>query len=204
MSLLLIGTYIDFNILAHKPKGEMGKGVSVYDFNNGEIKFIQLIPEINPAIIIPYNKYIYAIQETINRKGKINIYKNENNNFNLMSTVETGGKSSCYLDIKDQYLVNINYWDGIIDLFLIESNGESLKLLDSKNNNHRKNYRQVINIQDHLNNRQVGSYTHFCSARFILQTWTNKNKFYFLAKNKFCLSFAFRVNSGNNGCLFLI
>ena len=109
MSLLLIGTYIDFNILAHKPKGEMGKGVSVYDFNNGEIKFIQLIPEINPAIIIPYNKYIYTIQETINRKGKINIYKNENNNFNLMSTVETGGKSSCYLDIKDQYLVNINY-----------------------------------------------------------------------------------------------
>lgn len=151
MVLILILIFLLIN-----QKGGNGEGIYCYDFNNGFFKFKKIIKEIDPAIIISYQNKFFVIQEKINRNGNINLYKN----YNLIITTKFGSKSSCYLDIKDNYLVNINYWDGIIDLFLIHQN--NLELLHSVNNNHRKNFRKVINTQDHLNNIQAGSHTHFC------------------------------------------
>ena len=154
--ILIIGSYNFINKLAHRPKGIEGNGISVFEYKNNNIKLIKNINQINPAVLIKKNNLLYSITECIDTNGYINVYDKK---YNLVNKINCNGKSSCYLDLKDNYLVAVNYWDGIIDLYKILNN--KYKLIDTKNNNHG-NYVQVKTREEHLKNRQSNSHAHCC------------------------------------------
>jgi 6-phosphogluconolactonase len=160
---IFVGSYTNFSSLAHLPLGIEGKGIYVYSFDGKLLHNTKTIECVNPAVLKIKNNSLYAIQETLDIKGKINIYNLDN--FKLTNALDCSGRSTCSLEINDEYSVATNYWNGTIDLF------KNNRLIHTVNNSHRSSYRQVVSRQDHLDNRQVGPHPHcvrFWNNRFII------------------------------------
>jgi len=185
--LMFVGSYTNFDILAHLPHNDkLGKGVYCLRFDNGTIEPICIIPSENPAVISchPKNENImYILEEGIVNHGVIHqvdiiptVSYNKTDKkcgINLEISNErrncTEGRSLCYFRIHpkySQYGIAINYWEGSVDVFLMDDKtGVCKKIVQHIEHinialNENKQRRLVINREDHWSNRQVGSHAH--------------------------------------------
>ena len=153
---ILIGSYTDFDSLAHKPLGCEGRGIYIYNYDSDKniINNIQTIRDTNPAVFKIHQNKLYVLNETIHKNGTINIYNFEDiNNITREYSLECSGKSTCSVDIRGKYKVATNYWDGKIDLFKEDV------IIDTVNLN-IDNLKEPLSREDHLSNRQSGSHPH--------------------------------------------
>lgn len=154
MDKLLICSYNNFNILAHKVKGSISSKPIIIKKDNAETS----IDCINPAFAINRGKYVYVCCESI-KDGYILTIDSETNK--VLKKVSSCGKSSCYLQITpdNKYVININYWDSIITVHPIINNilEEATQIIKPDNEN------KIYTIEDHLDNRQKTSHHHSCA-----------------------------------------
>lgn len=193
--LLFVGSYTDFDILAHLPNNEkVGRGVYCFHFCDGELKPLSVIPSTNPAVMRLHPsdpQTLYILAEGIKENGTISKvqydYKNGSNtiNFTHESDTQTNGKSLCYFVVDPvslRYGVAINYWDGSVDIYKMNAeNGSIVSLvkhidhlqisqsLQSKQLSLSNPRRQVKNREDHWENRQCGPHAH--SVHFYKNQW---------------------------------
>ena len=155
MNNIIVLSYNNFDVLAHKVKGNLATE-SISTLNN-DSRYSNLVCE-NPAFAINRGKYIYVCCESIN-DGHIMTIDSETNE--ILKTVSSCGKSSCYLitDPDDKYIININYWDSIISVHPIVNNvleeATQVILPEIKNN--------IVTQEDHLMDRQKTSHHHSCA-----------------------------------------
>lgn len=73
------------------------------------------------------------------------------------------GRSTCYIsfDRDARHAVVTNYWDGVIDVVrLDERTGAPLGIVQSHQQTRRAEWRQVVDREDHMANRQDGPHAH--------------------------------------------
>jgi len=171
---LYIGSYTDFDSLAHLPANKcVGDGVYCLQFNNGNIIPKYVIKCYNPAVLSFHpnsTDIIYALTEGIVDDGIINAYNIDRNNNKIKEYGKwsTKGKSLCYFKVDpvlNKYGIAINYWEGSLDLFELNKSGKIVKHLKHINHNNLSLYnknvrRQVKNREDHWEHRQCGSHAH--------------------------------------------
>ncbi|MBX2883023.1 MAG: lactonase family protein [Granulosicoccus sp.] len=165
----LVGSYTDLDVLAHQPHAPTsGQGIYTLGISrDGELSEQAVTDVLNPAVLIPHvnGKLMYAIVETIQSHGDVvQLALDENNALSELGTFTASGKSTCYLALspqKDAAIV-INYWDAIIDVVDVDSNGRLGKVLQSFKQLYREDgqWRQVEYREDHWENRQVGPHAH--------------------------------------------
>ena len=156
MEKLLVCSYNNFNLLAHKVKGNQAlKPITIIE-NNDYLKVN--FDCINPAFAIQRGKYVYACCESI-KDGHILTIDTKTNK--IVKKVSSGGKSSCYLQIDpyDKYIININYWDSTISVHPIVNNilQEATQIVLPKHINN------LYTIENHLEDRQKTSHHHSCA-----------------------------------------
>ncbi len=166
---LLVGTYSDMDALAHQPYAPVpGKGIYAMTLSEaGKLSVTDTVEALNPAVLIPNGdgKSLYAILETIQDEGDVVRYSvNEKGSLDFQDTFRASGRSTCYLALspeKDIAIV-INYWDAIIDVVNVDSEGRLGDVRQSFKQHYRKEgeWRQVENREDHWGNRQVGPHAH--------------------------------------------
>lgn len=165
----LVGTYTDLDALAHQPHAPTsGEGIYTLKISaDGSLSQQHVTNALNPAVLIPHpnGELIYAIVETIQNEGDVLQYAVDGNgNLSLTSSFRASGKSTCYLSLSpaEDLAIIINYWDAIIDVADVDSNGilgevrQSFKQLSRK----KGEWRQVEYREDHWENRQVGPHAH--------------------------------------------
>jgi len=166
---LLIGTYTDLDALAHQPYAPTS-GEGIYGLTiarDGTLAQRDVAPALNPAVLIPHSNgsMMYAIVETIQNTGDVLQYKiAADHSLELQSSFSASGKSTCYIAVspqKDRAIV-INYWDAIIDVVEVDSDGVLGNVVQSFKQLRRKDgeWRQVEYREDHWENRQVGPHAH--------------------------------------------
>ncbi len=165
----LIGTYSNLDVLAHQPHAaSSGAGIySVSITKDGVLTQTDVTDCLNPAVLIPHSnaKLMYAIVETIKNNGEVLQYSiDDKAKLILQGSFTASGKSTCYISVspqKDTAIV-INYWDAIIDLAEVDTDGKLGKVLQSFKQHYRKEgeWRQVEYREDHWENRQVGPHAH--------------------------------------------
>ena len=165
----LVGTYTDLDALAHQPYAPTsGKGIyNLTISESGELTEKGVTEILNPAVLIPHSNgsMIYAIVETIQNNGDVvQLALDKNHNLSEKGTFRASGKSTCYLSLSPQkdVAIVINYWDAIIDVVDVDSDGNLGGVLQSFKQLHRKEgeWRQVEYREDHWENRQVGPHAH--------------------------------------------
>ena len=156
MSNILITSYDDFSILAHKPKGIQADNhitCTPYKYKFPDVK--------NPAFVLkhPFKNYYYVCNESI-FSGTITTYFLENDELKIINNVSSLGQSSCYLcfDSEYKFVININYWDSSITIhplknFIIQ---DAIQVIRPKKAN------DIHVIDDHLKDRQSTSHHHSC------------------------------------------
>ncbi len=164
-----IGTYSDIDVLAHQPYAPtQGAGIHTATISkDGQISEVAATNVLNPAVLTPHSsgKMLYAIVETIKSTGMVVQYKiDDAMGLEEQKTYCASGKSTCYLALspqKDAAIV-INYWDAIIDVCDVDSDGNLGQTVQSFKQVHRKpgEWRQVEYREDHWTNRQVGPHAH--------------------------------------------
>lgn len=166
---LLVGTYSNQDVLAHQPYAPIpGKGIYAMTIDpNGKLKLSESYESLNPAVLIPHNsqKSMYAILETIQDQGTVERYKiTETGLLSKQEDFRASGRSTCYLALspKKDAAIIINYWDAIIDVCEVDSEGILGKITQSFKQFYRpeNEWRQVKNREDHWGNRQVGPHAH--------------------------------------------
>jgi 6-phosphogluconolactonase len=165
----IVGTYSDIDALAHQPYSpEPGEGLYIMSLNEeGKFAVKETVKALNPAVLIPHSnkKVLYAILETIRENGQIIRYAIQNDGgLEELDTFQASGKSTCYLALspkKDAAIV-INYWDAIIDVVDVDTDGKLGNVVQSFKQFHRPEaeWRQVTDREDHWGNRQVGPHAH--------------------------------------------
>lgn len=158
MDSLLIASYTDFSILAHKPSGIQ----SNYHLSTNNKDFI-IKKCFNPAFILkhPILNFFYICYESI-YEGKIGTFTFNDNKLVNINIVNSGGNSSCYLTFNHDYtkIININYWNSTISVHPLY-NG----VIQPPSYIYHSHQQNIANtLQDHLDNRQ--SEPHFHSATF--------------------------------------
>ena len=165
----LVGTYTDLDALAHQPYApNSGKGIHTMTIKkNGELVENCVTDALNPAVLIPHpnGDMMYAIVETIQSHGEVlQLSVNDHEPMSLESSFTASGKSTCYIAISPQKnaAIVINYWDAIIDVVDVDSDGKLGEVLQSFKQLYRKEgeWRQVEYREDHWENRQVGPHAH--------------------------------------------
>lgn len=165
----LVGTYSNLDVLAHQPYAPTS-GAGIYTLTlskDGKLSEIATTPALNPAVLIPHSngKMLYAILETIKTNGEVlQLAVDTNKAMSPQSSFTASGKSTCYIAIspqKDSAIV-ISYWDAIIDVVDVDSDGKLGSVLQSFKQLYRKEgeWRQVEYREDHWENRQVGPHAH--------------------------------------------
>jgi len=166
---LIVGTYTDLDALAHQPHAPTsGKGIYGLTLTkDGQLREREVIAALNPAVLIPHSNgnMMYAIVETIQNNGKVLQYQvQEDHSLKLLDSFGASGKSTCYIAVSPQkdVAIIINYWDAIIDVLEVDSQGGLGDILQSFKQLYRKEgeWRQVAYREDHWNNRQVGPHAH--------------------------------------------
>jgi len=165
----LVGTYSNLDVLAHQPHAPTsGEGIySMSISKDGQLTQTSVTDCLNPAVLIPHSngKMMYAIVETIKTTGEVLQYGvGSNAALDLQSSFTASGKSTCYISVspqKDTAIV-INYWDAIIDLVEVDSDGKLGNVIQSFKQLYRieGEWRQVEYREDHWENRQVGPHAH--------------------------------------------
>jgi len=165
----LVGTYTDLDALAHQPQAPTsGKGIySLTIGKDGSLSEQSVIDILNPAVLIPHKdgKLVYAIVETIQSNGYVvQLSIDDDGSLKNKGTFTASGKSTCYIALspqKDSAIV-INYWDAIIDVVDVDSEGKLGDVVQSFKQLYRKEgeWRQVEYREDHWENRQVGPHAH--------------------------------------------
>ena len=160
MEKLLIFSYNNFDILAHKVKGQLAKkpiSLITNKITNNIHPNINF-DCVNPAFGIKNGKYAYICCESIN-DGHILTIDIETNS--IVKSVSSGGKSSCYLqmDNEGKHIININYWDSTISVHPLINNilQEATQIIQPENENN------IYKIEDHLEDRQKTSHHHSCA-----------------------------------------
>lgn len=166
---IYVGSYTNFDILAHLPENKIkGEGIYCFEFNNGFLKLKNIISSENPAVLSfhPNNKNkLYSLTEGIFQNGLITGYK-LNNEMKIFTQIQSKGKSTCYFKIDPKtlkYAISINYWEGSLDLFKINKEGiikDHIKHINHIKLSLKKHRRQVLDREDHWVNRQVGAHAH--------------------------------------------
>ncbi len=166
---LLIGTYSHMDALAHQPYAPVrGQGIYSMTLNQDlSLHHNGTTNSMNPAVLIPHpdNKHVYAILETIQDEGTIERYSVDSNaNLKLEDSFKASGRSTCYLALSPDQdcAIVINYWDAIVDVCLVDRNGQLAAPHQSFKQFHRAtdDWRQVTDREDHWGNRQVGPHAH--------------------------------------------
>jgi 6-phosphogluconolactonase len=165
----LVGTYTDLDALAHQPYAPIpGKGIySMTLARSGALRLTAVSEVLNPAVLIPHpnGTRLYAIVETIRETGSIRRYEIlADGTLRPLDDFGASGKSTCYLALspaKDAAII-VNYWDAIIDVADVDSDGRLLAITQSFRQVHRPegSWRQVTHREDHWGNRQVGPHAH--------------------------------------------
>jgi 6-phosphogluconolactonase len=129
---------------------------------SGELSIDSLTESLNPAVLIPHadGKHLYAILETIQDEGTIERYSIQADGSLVLDDddFKASGRSTCYLALspqKDAAIV-INYWDAIIDVCSVDSDGKLGAIHQSFKQYYRleSDWRQVQSREDHWGNRQ--------------------------------------------------
>ena len=165
----LVGTYSNLDVLAHQPYAPTsGRGIySMRISASGELSEQHATDALNPAVLIPHSNgsMLYAMAETIKSNGEVLQYSmNGDGSLDLEGSFTASGKSTCYIAIspkKDAAIV-INYWDAIIDVVNVDTDGRLGSIVQSFKQHYRKEgeFRQVEYREDHWENRQVGPHAH--------------------------------------------
>ena len=185
--LLFVGSYTDFDILAHLPNNDkVGKGVYCFHFSEGKLRPISVIPSLNPAVLSLHPsdaETLYVLEEGIKENGTITSVKYEYlSKEERLSVIEsndrtqTKGKSLCYFVVDPvslQYGIAINYWDGSVDVYRMNEENTAIashfkhidhlaisRSLQSAKSRECNPRRQVKNREDHWKNRQCGPHAH--------------------------------------------
>jgi 6-phosphogluconolactonase len=155
----LITSYNNLNILAHNVKGRQ----SQYDFSiidKNQITHHNL-NTVNPAFVLkhPDDNILYLCHESI-YDGTLSSIRYDNN-LELIDSVSSFGKSSCYLELTldRTHIININYWDSSITIHPLKNNIISStppKLYNPITPN------KIVHKDDHLKDRQSTSHHHSC------------------------------------------
>ncbi len=166
---VLIGSYSDMDALAHQPYAPTpGKGIYALTLSKDlKLSLVETTEALNPAVLIPHSdqKSMYAIVETIQDNGTVLRYSlTSNGSVELQDSFTASGKSTCYLALspqKDAAIV-ISYWDAIIDVVEVDSEGRLGDITQSFKQFYRPEdqWRQVTDREDHWGNRQVGPHAH--------------------------------------------
>ncbi len=165
----LVGTYTNLDVLAHQPYAPTS-GSGVYTLKiaqNGELSESGVTDALNPAVLIQHSNgsMLYAIVETIKTNGEVLQFKiDDNKNLSPQGSFSASGKSTCYIAVSPQkdVAIVINYWDAIIDVVAVDTDGGLGEVLQSFKQLYRKEgeWRQVEYREDHWENRQVGPHAH--------------------------------------------
>ena len=158
MDKILVCSYNNFEILAHKVKGLISHiPIGVLDSKESSANPIN-VNCINPAFAITKGNFIYVCCESINDGYILTLNKTS---LEILNKVSTQGKSSCYLEIDStgSYMININYWDSSITVHPILDNivQEAIQKISPSFEN------QIYTINDHLIDRQKTSHHHSCA-----------------------------------------
>ncbi len=166
---LLVGSYSDMDALAHQPHAPVpGKGIYAMTLGkDGSLHVDDTTKALNPAVLIPHSngKVLYAIVETIRDEGDVLRYTiRDDGTLDYQDKFRASGRSTCYLALspnRDAAIV-INYWDAIIDVADVDSEGRLGELRQSFKQFYRPEgeWRQVTDREDHWGNRQVGPHAH--------------------------------------------
>ena len=168
---VLIGSYTNKDILAHLPKSqEPGQGIYSFSFcSEGKLSFRGVTPAVNPAVLIlhPNKKKLYSIKENIDRNGSIDTFNiTDGGELIHEGSFDASGKSTCFLTVSPDQTkaIVVNYWDAFIDVVHLDEKGVLKEHLQNFRHQYAVRSRQVLNREDHWENRQVGPHAH--SAHF--------------------------------------
>lgn len=155
---IIISSYNDFAILAHKPTGN--ENCNELTVNNNPEHFKNCM---NPAFMLkhPFLDYIYICYESI-FDGSIATFKYTNNKLEFICSVDSQGKSSCYLTFDKTFknIINVNYWNSTISVHPIKDGiVKNATFVYSSLQTHL-----AETLEEHLFDRQ--SEPHFHSAVF--------------------------------------
>ena len=166
---LLVGSYTDMDVLAHRPYAPVpGKGIYALGLSrDGKLKVNSVAPALNPAVLIPHpdGRTLYAICETIRDEGDVRRYLiNPDGGLTFQDSFKASGRSTCYIAVapKRDAAIVISYWDAIVDVVEADPAGKLGPLLESFRQFYRPEgtWRQVVSREDHWGNRQVGPHAH--------------------------------------------
>lgn len=123
---LIVSSYNDHDVLAHIPKGEEGDGISILNFNKGNLSLVNS-KDIgkNIAFIIKHPKLdiYYAVTENIKIDSELIVFTIDGGIINIVDRQSTRGKSACYINITGVLLSITNYWDSSVVYFNLNSDG---------------------------------------------------------------------------------
>jgi len=197
MDNLVVSSYNNFSVLAHKVNGTINNNsILMYD---GKLHISDLQLE-NPAFILkhPYKCLIYVCYESI-YDGHIATLEYNNNNLTLLNEVKSEGKSSCYLEFTPDMknIININYWDSSITIHplnngVIQKASKFYRIPVSNNINH---------IEEHLKNRQTTSHHHSCvffeNKLYVPDLGKDKIDIYDYVKDELIYNSCFNLKQGS-------
>ena len=173
--ILYVGSYTHKKILAHSPKSNLsGKGIYRFALeHDGALEFLGHTESTNPAVlqIHPKKEMLYALSERIDRNGEIKSFLiQEDGSLTLQNSFQAAGKSTCFLQFEktNKFGIVVNYWDAFIDVVRFDSKGLPVHHVQNFRQQYRGISRQVLERDDHWQNRQVGPHAH--SAHF----WENR------------------------------
>ena len=126
----MVSSYTDAAILAHTPKGEMGRGLSsiLIDAATGKLQLKSALDVgPNPAFVVkhPHKNVLYASTERIDADGDVVAIAMDNGDaskLRVLGRVSAQGKSTCYLavDKSGRWLRLTNYWEASVCVLPIE------------------------------------------------------------------------------------
>jgi len=197
MDKLIVSSYNNFSLLAHKVLGEESKN-SLIIFDGSVIN--SDINLKNPAFILkhPNKQIMYICYESI-YDGYIATIEYKNNNLKILNVVSSEGKSSCYLEFTPdmQYIININYWDSSISIHPI--NDGILQKASKIYRNSKIN--EITHIDDHLKDRQSTSHHHSCifykKKLYVPDLGTDKIDIFDYTNGEIVYNNFFQLNKGN-------
>ncbi|GBF97433.1 hypothetical protein Rsub_09599 [Raphidocelis subcapitata] len=165
---VMLGTYTDPSILPHEPRSAaQGEGIVVGRWRASTLERLHTAPAVNPAFMKchPRLNVLYVLSECIDTLGYLTAFALDAATGALreLGRLQMTGRSSCYVsfDRDARYAVVTSYWDARVDVVALdEHTGAPLAVVGSHQQTRRDTWRQVVNREDHMANRQDGPHAH--------------------------------------------
>lgn len=131
-TLLLVCSYTDAELLAHRPKGSKGRGVHALrlDARDGtltELGVSDLGGVPNPAFLVRHPTLpdvLYASTECINTDGEVLTLRiGPSGALTVVARRSACGKSTCYVNVHHsrEYMLAVSYWDAKVACFPLDT-----------------------------------------------------------------------------------